>query len=196
MRAHDDVVGALSEAQSLGMIGPGSVVAAVEHAWWFVEALRSLVPGSAVIDLGSGGGLPGLVIASARPDVRVVLVERREKRSDFLQRMVRRLGFEHVEVRHTDVDGVIADVQHRGDRFDAVTARGFGPPESTLRRGVRLIRPGGVIVISEPPEGDRWRTQLLDELGVRTARVGAVRCFELAVTQHPEGGSTPPSADL
>jgi len=35
-------------------------------------------------------------------------------------------------------------------------ARGFGPPSRTLQLAVRLVRPGGVVVISEPPDGDRW----------------------------------------
>ncbi len=51
--------------------------------------------------------------------------------------------------------------------FDAVVARGFGPPEFTLSHASRLVRVGGTIVISEPPGVDRWDRRLLDELNVR-----------------------------
>ena len=44
-----------------------------------------------MLDIGSGGGLPGLVIAHDRPDVHVTLIDRREKRTDLLQRQVTRL---------------------------------------------------------------------------------------------------------
>ena len=62
--------------------------------------------------------------------------------------------------------------------FDAVVARGFGPPERTLRVATRLVRVGGAVVISEPPSGDRWDPALLTELGVRRRRVGPVSRFD------------------
>ena len=56
--------------------------------------------GTRLVDLGSGGGLPGLVLADAYPERAITLVDRREKRTDFLRRAVRRLGWEHVTVMH------------------------------------------------------------------------------------------------
>ena len=53
---------------------------------------RSPTSSGTVVDLGSGGGVPGLVIARARPDLRLVLVDRRAARTDHLPRLVRRLG--------------------------------------------------------------------------------------------------------
>ncbi|HSM67599.1 MAG TPA: hypothetical protein VK860_14945, partial [Ilumatobacteraceae bacterium] len=62
--------------------------------------------------------------------------------------------------------------------FDAVVARGFGPPESTLALAARLARPGGRIVISEPPSGDRWAPEVVASLGVeRIAVDGPVAVF-------------------
>lgn len=176
MVAHDELVGALLEAQRLGMIGPGPIDAAVEHAGWFVEALQPLAAGSTVVDLGSGGGLPGLVLAAQRPDLSLLLIDRRQKRADFLRRMIRRLGFDHVEVSDDDV-GVLA--RRCAARFDAVTARGFGPPEVTLRLSVELTRPGGMIVISEPPDGDRWQPDMVEAFGLERCRIGAVQRFML-----------------
>jgi 16S rRNA (guanine527-N7)-methyltransferase len=62
-------------------------------------------------------------------------------------------------------------------RFDVVMARGFGPPEFTLRAAAAVLAPQGRIVISEPPEGDRWSPDLLAELGLSGRRRGAVRIF-------------------
>jgi 16S rRNA (guanine527-N7)-methyltransferase len=132
-----------------------------------------------VLDLGSGGGLPGLVIAEARTDLRVVLLDRRQKRTDFLALAVSRLGFTHVDVRCQDAALASAEIEAGAiPPFDAVTARGFGPPEVTLRLAHGCIHVGGRIVISEPPSGDRWDPELLRELDLRVVSRGAVIRFD------------------
>jgi 16S rRNA (guanine527-N7)-methyltransferase len=168
----------LREAQRFGFFGPGPVEEATAHAQSFVEVLRDLPLGARLVDLGSGGGLPGLVLAEALPDIEILLVDRREKRTDFLERVVRRLGFEQVTVRAGDVAVLVREVEAgEVDRFDAVTARGFGPPTVTLRLAARLLAPAGRIVVSEPPTGDRWPPELLTELGLVGERHGGVRVF-------------------
>jgi hypothetical protein len=83
--------------------------------------------------------------------------------------MVHRVGWsDRVVVAAMDVDEFTLGRDHS---FDAAVARGFGPPNDTLTRAVRLVRPAGRIVISEPPVGDRWDPALLEQLGVvRVAR--------------------------
>ena len=91
------------------------------------------------VDIGSGGGVPGLVVASDRPDLAVTLVDRRRKCTDFLERTTAALGWrDRVTVRCCDTDALIT----AGERFDAVTARGFGPPERTLAGGRAADRSG------------------------------------------------------
>lgn len=152
----------LRESQRLGFLGARPIPEVVAHARSFVQALDP-VTGS-VIDLGSGGGVPGLVIAHDRPDLSVVLADRRAKRTDFLRRVVSRLKWEErVEVVAGDVSSMVDRTPHT---FDAVVARGFGPPDATLSIASALVRVGGRAVISEPPSGDRWDPDLLAELGV------------------------------
>lgn len=153
---------ALGRSQRLGFLGDWPIPEVVEHARVFVAALDGVT--GAVIDLGAGGGVPGLVVATDRPDLQLTLLDRRTKRTDFLAQMVRRLDLDgHTKVLAADVDDAI-QAGHVG--FDAAIARGFGPPEFTLRSAVACVRPGGVIVISEPPSGDRWDPELLRELDV------------------------------
>jgi 16S rRNA (guanine527-N7)-methyltransferase len=143
----------LEDAQRYGFVGGRPIPAVIAHARAFVAALHD-VQGD-VLDLGSGGGVPGLVIAHDRPELQVTLLDRRVKRSDFLVRAVGRLGWsDRVTVAARDAGGFAIDHPRR---FAAVVARGFGPPAVTLDAAILLIRPGGVIVISEPPSGgDRW----------------------------------------
>jgi 16S rRNA (guanine527-N7)-methyltransferase len=177
---------ALVASQRLGFLGDRPIEQVIEHARDFVRALDGVesedlesedlesdprtAEGPRVLDLGSGGGVPGLVIAHDRPDVSVTLLDRRAKRTDFLARVVSRLGWtDRVTVVCADVDGFTPP---RG--FDAVVARGFGPPERTLAVASRLTRMGGLVVISEPPEADRWSNDTLDRLGVdRVSAPGA-----------------------
>ncbi|MDJ0771618.1 MAG: class I SAM-dependent methyltransferase [Ilumatobacter sp.] len=185
---HPDLLETLRDAQRFGFFGPGSIEDAAAHAAAFVEAIAAVDDGSRIVDLGSGGGLPGLVVADARRGDAIVLIDRRQKRTDFLERAVRRLGFEHVDVWCADVDVLCDEVgAGRCRPFDVVTARGFGPPATTLRTALRLLAPSGRVVISEPPTGDRWSPELLAELGVESERHGPVAVFR---RREPPGGPT------
>ncbi len=173
----------LRTAQRFGFFGGGAIEEAVVHSLGFVTAVGELAPGSRVLDLGSGGGLPGLVLADRYPAAQLVLVDRRQKRTDFLEQAVRRLGFAHVEVRCSDAAALVRDVVSGTiDPFDVVTARGFGPPVRTLRTAMALVGADGRVVISEPPTTNRWAESLLEELGVVSERLGPVRVFRRLVT--------------
>jgi len=159
-----DLVAALTEAQRLGFLGDRPIPEVISHARSFVRALAAHEPIESVLDLGSGGGVPGLVIAHDRPNTRVTLLDRRSKRTDVLERVVRRWGW---QARVNVVCGDAATFEHVP--FDAVVARGFGPPELTLALARRSVRSGGVIVISEPPGGDRWDDDVLAKMDVHRA---------------------------
>ncbi len=159
------LLAALAESRRLGFLGSRPLPEVVEHARGFVTALEPVV--GCVVDLGSGGGIPGLVIAHDRPDLELVLLDRRTKRTDALARLVRRLGWtDRVEVVADDAAHLVST---RDGTFDAAVARGFGPPEVTLSVAAALVRSGGRIVISEPPSDriSRWSREVVAEAGVR-----------------------------
>lgn len=177
MAAGSPLLDALADARRLGFLGDRDLDEVVAHARVFTRALDDLAVAGEVatgqdhrlriVDLGSGGGVPGLVLAADRPDWSLTLVDRRAKRTDFLERVVTRLGWAgRVEVVCSDVNELI---QQRPAAYDAVVARGFGPPARTLMMASRLTRRGGRIVISDPPTGDRWDPDLLAELELRHA---------------------------
>lgn len=171
-----DLVKVLHESQRLGFLGDRAIDEVVAHARSFVEAIPADT--LTVVDLGAGGGIPGLVVAHDRPDLHITLVDRRAKRTDFLSRMVRRLGWsDRVVVIEADVESLIETAPAA---FDVAIARGFGPPKMTIEYASKLVRPTGRVVISEPPEGDRWDTLQVAELGLCRIddRTGQVSIFE------------------
>lgn len=175
---HDGLLETLRLAQRFGFFGDRPVEEAAAHSMAFVQAIGTLPAGARVVDLGSGGGLPGLVIADEYRSVAITLIDRREKRTDFLRRATRRLEFDHVEVIDGDVEHLARQVAiGHTEPFDVVTARGFGPPEVTVRVASRLTTSTGRIVISEPPVGNRWDDTVLDELHLIRESHGSVSVF-------------------
>jgi 16S rRNA G527 N7-methylase RsmG len=144
---------ALAEQRHLGILGT-SVAEAIAHSERF---LLEVTAAETVVDLGSGAGVPGLVLAWRRVDLRVVLLDARQRRTDQLTKLVHRLGL------HDRVSVVCgrADVLARSSGLvgsaDAVVARSFGSPEAVLVAATPFLRSGGRLVVSEPPgEARRW----------------------------------------
>ena len=100
-----------------------------------------LPPNSTVCDIGTGAGLPGLVVAIARRDLRITLVEPLLRRTTFLNEVVEELELSHVEV----VRGR-ADALHGARTFDVVTSRAVAPLGRLLEWSMPLVAPEGALV--------------------------------------------------
>ena len=158
----------LEESRALGFLGPGPVAGHIEHAAGFVEAVGADAP-SRAIDLGSGGGVPGLVLAAAWPGTTMCLLESNERRAVFLAGAVRQLGLDgRVVIAHARAEEAGRDPSWRG-WADVVVARSFGPPAVTAECAAPLLGVDGRLVVSEPPEEatDRWPVGPLASLGLR-----------------------------
>ena len=95
--------------------------------------------GAEIADVGSGAGLPGLVLAICLPTVRVVLIEARGGRAGFARWSALRLGLNNVEVIH----GRSEQVAVAGRRFHRVVSRALAPVGEAAGTGLALVRPGG-----------------------------------------------------
>lgn len=98
-----------------------------------------LATGDAVADVGSGAGLPGLVLAILRPDVQITLIEPMLRRSTFLLEAVDHLGLTNVTVRRDRAE----DARDLAGSFDVVTARAVAPLEKLAGWTIPLLRTGG-----------------------------------------------------
>jgi 16S rRNA (guanine527-N7)-methyltransferase len=125
-----------------GLIGPREA-----PRLWERHVLNSAVLGEAVpeeasvCDIGTGAGLPGLVLAIARPDLAVTLVEPLLRRTTFLDEVVSELGLSQVTV----VRGRAEDL-HGAATFDVVTSRAVAPLERLLGWSMPLVAPSGATI--------------------------------------------------
>lgn len=125
-----------------GLIGPREVPRLWDRHLINCGLLASQVPeGATVADLGSGAGLPGLVLALARPDLRVTLIEPMARRVAFLTEAVAVLGLEQVTI----VRGR-AEEWTGPDRFEVVTARALAPLPKLVAWGLPLVAEPGVML--------------------------------------------------
>jgi 16S rRNA (guanine527-N7)-methyltransferase len=166
------LVEVLEAARERGLLGPGPVASHVEHALGFGEVAGGPPEGPA-LDLGSGGGVPGLVLAAAWPSSAWILLDGRSRSAEFLHEAVARLGLAaRVRVLEARAETAARDGTLRGS-VRLVVARGVGGPAVTAECGAGFLAVGGRLVVSEPPDstGSRWPAEPLAALGLSGAQV-------------------------
>ena len=159
------LIDVLREAQRRGFMGPGAIEPHVDHADRFVAAVGA-IPGRA-LDLGSGGGLPGLAFALDRPDSEWILLDANARRAEFLTWAVGELGLaDRVVVDHRRAELAGRDPDRRAAMV-LVVARSFGPPPVVAECAAPFLTVGGQLVVSEPPDAtDRWPAEGLATFGL------------------------------
>jgi len=167
------VLAILTRAQLQGLLGPGDPSVHLAHALGFADAALSRLPRppARFADLGTGGGVPGLVLASEWTECEAGLVESRVRRCALLRTWVDDLDLTgRVEVLEGRAEDLAQDPGIR-ESFDLVTARSFARPAVTAEIAAGLVKSGGLLVVSEPPDPapERWPEELLGDLGFAAA---------------------------
>jgi 16S rRNA (guanine527-N7)-methyltransferase len=164
-----------------GIVGPGEAARIWDRHVLNCGVIARLIPTTcSVVDLGSGAGLPGIVLAMLRPESRLTLLEPMARRAAFLQECVTALGLANVEV-----------VRGRAEEFagrlaaDVVTSRAVAPLEKLAELSIGLARPGGRVLAmkgsSAAAELARARP-VLARLGIGDTRVVTVASASGAIT--------------
>jgi 16S rRNA (guanine527-N7)-methyltransferase len=162
----EGVLGALAEARALGFLGPGPLDAHVASADVFIAAIGEELRGPA-LDLGSGGGVPGLLLAAHYEAVPWVLLDVHRRRTSFLARAVAALGWaDRVQVVRAPAEAAAHEPMHRAV-YELVVSRSFGPPAVTAECAAGFLIDGGRLIVAEPPAPDpsRWPADGLSMLG-------------------------------
>ncbi len=174
--------GVLDESRRLGFLGPGPVIPHVTHARQLARAAGERP--RRVVDLGSGGGVPGLALALEWPWAVISLVDAQQRRCAFLEHAVEVLGISDrvtVTCGRAETLARSPDLRHA---FDLAVARSFAPPAVTAECAAGFLQLSGRLVVSEPPgplDVRRWPSERLALLGFGPARVVALEATTAAV---------------
>jgi 16S rRNA (guanine527-N7)-methyltransferase len=148
-------------------------------------ALAAPAQRSAVVDVGSGAGLPGMVIAIARPDLRVVLVESTRRKAAFLMHVAGTLGLSSVTVAAVRAEEAGHDPALR-ESFDVAFSRAAAPPSRLMELALPLVTVGGTLIaaVAEPARAAAACEQAAHELGGATpiAHAGAIAVRKMSPT--------------
>ena len=153
-----------------GLIGPAEADRIWERHLLNCAAIAHLLPvRCSLVDVGSGGGLPGMVLAMLLPHARVTLLEPLARRVDFLDEAVAELGLTNADVVRARAEDLAGQMS-----ADVVTARAVAPLDKLAVLAVGLVRPGGRVLAIKGSSAESELAKagpVLGRLGVTDARV-------------------------
>ena len=127
-------------------------------------ALRPLLVGKRVADVGSGAGVPGIPLAIAEPNRHFTLIESRGKRAAFLRHVQGMLGLVNVDVQHRRVESM-----NDAGNFDTLLARALAPPAELLRLTAHLFAPDTVMLVPTGEQAARESVERDERFHIRWA---------------------------
>lgn len=113
----------------------------------FIDALavrRFICPAQRILDMGSGGGFPGIPLKVVLPDTEFCLVDASRKKVNFLKHVIRTLGLPQIQALHSRVEDLGQAPEHAG-RYDGVISRGFADLEKFVDLALPFLKPGGIV---------------------------------------------------
>lgn len=177
----------LEEARDLGFVGPGDLTTSLAQGDALARAIGT-VP-TRFLELGAGGGVPGLPLLLTWERAHGVLVEAQRRRCRFLGEALATMALtDRAEVRCDRAETLARSPELRGG-FELVVARGFAGPAVTAECAVGFLRPAGLLVVTEPPVADptRWPTAGLAALGLTLEGRVDLGGFGFARLRHRDG---------
>lgn len=143
-----------------------------------VPLLADLKSGARVVDVGSGGGVPAIPLAIARPDLKLTLIDATQKKAAFLTDVARALGLGNVTVRAQRAE-LVGMAELRGV-FDVATARAVGRIAMLAPLMAPLVKPGGRVLMIKGQRAD-------EELEEATLVLAEQRCTHEKTVDTPTG---------
>jgi len=135
------------------------------------------LPGSSVVDVGTGAGFPGIPLAIMRPDIQVTLMDSLRKRTAFLEEAVQRLDLRNVKVVWTRAEEMGRDPLYR-ERFDIALARAVAPLNVLAELCLPLLKKGGIFLAMKGPKAE-------EELAQAQVAIGKVGGIVVSLVTEP-----------
>jgi 16S rRNA (guanine527-N7)-methyltransferase len=124
-------------------------------------------PDSKVLDIGSGGGFPGVPLKVMRPDLHLNLIDASRKKAHFLKHLIRALELQDIEARHARAEELAQEVQVEARRYGVIVSKAVSKLHRFLDQALPLLRrPGTVIAMkgtAVDDELERARSRIKSE---------------------------------
>jgi 16S rRNA (guanine527-N7)-methyltransferase len=133
---------------------------AIKHYVDSIAAIPFIKPDASLLDVGSGGGFPGIPLKIMLPSLNVTLLEARRKRVSFLKHILRTLGFVDVGVLHDRFEETAESLPPEFG-FDVIVSRAFSNLELFAAHAMPLLNPGGYLVAYKGTRGDKLSSELM-----------------------------------
>ena len=155
------------------------------HVEQSLDLLAAAAPASeaVVVDIGSGAGLPGIVMALMRPDLSVALVEADVRKAAFLDHVAGLLGLSHVRVHNRRAEALASDPAHAGT-YDILVSRAAMSAVSACRIAEALLRPGGMACLLVA-DADRTARELAGRLAGMSVAASAPQVLTAVLLPQP-----------
>ena len=118
---------------------------AVKHFLDSLPAVRFMPPNATLLDIGSGGGFPGLPLKILKPSLSITLIDASRKKVTFLKHIIRTLTLDNIEALHLRAEELAADARYV-NRFDVIISRAFSALDHCFKLAVPLLAEGGSVI--------------------------------------------------
>ena len=119
---------------------------AVKHFLDTLPLSPLLPPGSRVLDIGSGGGFPGIPLKVIRPDLHLVLIDGTRKKVSFQKHIINTLALEGIEARHTRAEDLAKEPHAESRRYDVIVSKAVSKLNVLLDLAIPLLRRPGMVI--------------------------------------------------
>ena len=165
----------VQDAVRLGIIGPREVDRIWDRHILNCAALTELIPdGQSIIDIGSGAGLPGIVLAILNPNSTVTLIEPMQRRTEFLTQTKTELGLSNVEILRGRAEGQKVSAQN-------VTSRAVAPLNKLLSWSWPLVEKGGKVLAIKGEKATEELAEVKNELVSLKSSTAIIKTCGLAL---------------
>jgi 16S rRNA (guanine527-N7)-methyltransferase len=118
---------------------------AVKHFLDSLPAVRHIPPNATLLDIGSGGGFPGLPLKILKPSLSITLIDASRKKVTFLKHIIRTLKLDNIEALHRRAEELAVDARYV-NRFDVIISRAFSALDHLFKLALPLLAEGGSVI--------------------------------------------------
>lgn len=156
----------------------------IKHFLDSLTPLKFIKPGSALLDIGSGAGFPGIPLKIVEPSLKVTLIDSVNKKVTFMKHIISELGLADIEAVHIRAEDL---AKTRKGCFDVVISRALASLSDFIRLGEPLLAQGGVLIAMKGKNADDEVEEAAKVIERKKMSVGSIERFSLPMGAGERG---------